>query len=58
MLFHYTAFDQRNIYVEGDVDMPALEDVLKYLSNQRLKPIKVVPVNTKSNSKNIVLFQK
>jgi type IV pilus assembly protein PilC len=58
MLFHYTAFDQRNIYVEGDVDMPALEDVLKYLSNQRLKPIKVVPVNTKSNSKNIILFQK
>ncbi len=58
MLFHYTAFDQRNIYVEGDVDMPTLEDVLKYLSNQRLKPVKVVPVNVKSNSKNITLFQK
>lgn len=58
MLFHYTAFDQRNIYVEGDVDMPTLEDVLKYLNNQRLKPIKIVPVNAKSNSKNITLFQK
>jgi type IV pilus assembly protein PilC len=58
MLFHYTAFDQRNIYLEGDVDMPTLEDVLKFLSNQRLKPIKVVPVNTKSNNKKFSLFKK
>jgi len=58
MLFHYTAFDQRNIYVEGDVDMPTLEDVLKYLNNQRLKPVKVIPVNLKSNGKSFSFFKK
>ncbi len=58
MLFHYTAFDQRNIYIEGDVDMPTLEDVLKFLNNQRLKPIKVVPVNLKANSKKFFLFRR
>jgi len=58
MLFHYTAFDQRNIFMEGDVDMPSLEDVLKYLSSQKLKPIKVVPVNTGIKGKNFTLFAK
>ncbi len=48
MLFHYTAFDSRNVYVEGDIDMSTIEDVLKFLNNQRLKPIKVVPINLKS----------
>ncbi len=51
MLYHYTAFDQRNIYVEGDVDMPTLEDVLKFLGNQRLKPVKVTPIIHKKTSK-------
>ncbi len=36
--------------------MPSLEDVLKFLSNQRLKPIKIVPVNVKSKYKSITLF--
>lgn len=56
MLFHYTAFDQRNIFIEGDVDMPSLEDVLKFLNNQNLKPIKVVPVNSNLQNKKLILF--
>ncbi len=58
MLYHYTAFDQRNIYVEGDVDMPTLEDVLKFLNNQRLRPVKVVPIIHKKTSKALGIFAK
>jgi len=58
MLYHYTAFDQRNIYVEGDVDMPTLEDVLKFLNNQRLRPVKVVPIVHKKTSKAFGIFAK
>jgi type IV pilus assembly protein PilC len=58
MLYHYTAFDQRNIYVEGDVDMPTLEDVLKFLANQRLKPVKVTPIIRKKISKSMSIFAK
>ena len=58
MLYHYTAFDQRNIYVEGDVDMPTLEDVLKFLNNQGLKPVKVTPINRKKVSKSLSIFEK
>ncbi|HRZ29558.1 MAG TPA: type II secretion system F family protein [Candidatus Paceibacterota bacterium] len=58
MLFHYTAFDTRNVYVEGDIDMPTLEDVLKFLNNQQLKPIKVVPINLKAQAKSLTLFQR
>ncbi|MFA5230309.1 MAG: type II secretion system F family protein [Candidatus Paceibacterota bacterium] len=58
MLFHYTAFDSRNVYVEGDIDMSTLEDVLKFLNNQHLKPIKVVPINLRLRGNGFNIFQR
>ena len=45
MLFHYTAFDQRNMLVEGDADLQSVDAVLEYLSHNGLKPIKITPID-------------
>ncbi len=45
MLFHYTAFDQRNMLVEGDADLQSVDAVLDYLSHNGLKPIKITPID-------------
>lgn len=46
MLFHFSAFDQQNRLVEGDIDMSNIDAVLEYLSRQLLRPIKITPLET------------
>jgi type II secretory pathway component PulF len=41
MIFHFSAFDQKNTLVEGDIDMQSEDAVLDYLSHQTLRPIKI-----------------
>jgi len=45
MLFHFSAFDQKNVLVEGDIDMQNEDAVLEYLSRQTLKPIKITKID-------------
>lgn len=45
MLFHFSAFDQKNTLVEGDIDMQNEDAILEYLSRQALRPIKITKID-------------
>src|SRR3989338_7070984 len=53
MLYHYLAADQSEHIVEGEIDALRLEELLQFLSSQKLRPISVQPID---DSKGISRF--
>ena len=58
MLFHYKAFNQNNILVEGEIEMNTKQEVLTFLYNQNLKPINIKTLEKKFELKNLEIFAK